>query len=283
MSEMTPPRRSRWRRVLYVAGIAMAVIVTYRVLAVYRIRRTCPPPHPDAAAVARAPQRPLVVMTYNIQGHAALIRSDHIEEIAKTIREIQPDIVGLQEVHRFTWQSRFSDQFAELQRRTGMHGVFGNSFSLLGGRFGNAVLTRGRIRASEVVPLPTVGEPRSLLRTKIDIAGGTIEFTSTHLAAWNRANETSRGEQLECTASHLGTSPASIVVGDLNANDEAPEMLKFRERMVPLCGEELGPTHKFMRLHIDHIYASRKIAIRSARVLHTGPSDHWPLVVELEP
>ena len=87
-------------------------------------------------------ERPLVVMTYNIAGHDELYDSDHIAKIAAVINKVKPDIVGLQEVHRKTWQSRFRDQLAELESATHMNGFFAPRYEQWGGGFGNAILTR---------------------------------------------------------------------------------------------------------------------------------------------
>jgi endonuclease/exonuclease/phosphatase family metal-dependent hydrolase len=39
------------------------------------------------------------IMSYNIQGHAAARREDHLPKLAEVIASVQPDVVGLQEVH----------------------------------------------------------------------------------------------------------------------------------------------------------------------------------------
>ena len=57
------------------------------------------------------------VMTYNIQGHAAARRADHIPKIAETIAAVAPDVVGLQEVHCRTRQSAAAGQRMDLRPR----------------------------------------------------------------------------------------------------------------------------------------------------------------------
>ena len=52
----------------------------------------------------------LKVISYNIQGHAAGRRADHIPKIAETIAALEPDVVGLQEVHCRTRASQLHDQ-----------------------------------------------------------------------------------------------------------------------------------------------------------------------------
>src|SRR5882724_1765131 len=164
-----------------------ALFWIYQVFAARRATVTCDP-RPVAPAIAwvtsanhgrsfpprinfPVQERPLVVMTYNIAGHDELVRSDHIARIAAVINQVRPDIVGLQEVHRWTWQSRFHDQFAELERRTGMHGFFGRSLQKGRGEFGNAILTRGEIVSAVVYPLAGSGEPRTLIESVLRIDG----------------------------------------------------------------------------------------------------------------
>jgi len=227
--------------------------------------------------------RPLVVMTYNIEGHAELLHADHIAKIAAVINAVKPDIVGLQEVHRKTWQSRFHDQAAELMRRTGMHGWFGKSYENFGGEFGNLLLTRGDIASAFVHPLPSIGEPRTITESVMRIDGATLNVYVTHLTAWGKFNSKSRGEQLECVAKHIRTSRYPyLVIGDFNAPPDSPEVEKFRkENAAQICGADIGISHPLMKERIDYVWADYGWEVRSARVLHTGPSDHYPVVTEL--
>ena len=266
--------------VLAIFGIAFA----YRVLAVYRFRspacvaRAARPP----VAAAKFPRR-LVVMTYNIEGHAALLHSDHIAEIAEVINEIKPDIVGLNEAHRHTWQSRFDDHVAELQRLTQMNGAFGASYKLWGGEFGNAVLTRGEIVSTDVHELPGTGEPRSVLETRVRIGGDDIDFYVTHLTAWGKVNAVARKEQLQCVREYVTTSSRPFVlVGDMNAAPESSEVADFMSAgNVQLVGNSNDSTQKLMNERIDLIFVTPRWQVGSVRTLDVGPSDHRPVVAEL--
>ena len=61
--------------------------------------------------------------------------------------------------------------YKELQALTGLNLFFGPSFGEVGGGFGNAILTRGDILAATVHPLPSVGEPRSVIESVVRIDG----------------------------------------------------------------------------------------------------------------
>jgi endonuclease/exonuclease/phosphatase family metal-dependent hydrolase len=289
------------RRLLGILSIFLLFFL-YRVFTVYTVRSgACHPKavDPSTRVATRSEkgqlvsyperiglppqQRPLVVMTYNIAGHDELYRSDHIQRIADVINRVKPDIVGLEEVHRKTWQSRFRDQLAELEAATRMHGYFGQSYEQWGGAFGNAILTRGDIVSADVHPLPSVGEPRTAIESVIRIDNVTINFYVTHLTAWGKLNASNRREQLECLARHVTTSRYPfILAGDLNAPPSADEVKKFRKlNAAQLCGEDIGPTYPTLNRRIDYIFADCGWEVRSARALPTGRSDHWPAIAEL--
>lgn len=271
----------RVKKVLLAIGAIFVLAFAYRFLAIYEWRGgECRAPKPRVFH-ASYPKR-LVVMTYNIEGHAALLRSDHIEQIAATIAKYHPDVVGLNEAHRNTWQSRFHDNVEQIRRITHMNGAFGESYVFMNGAFGNAVLTRGTIRRVDVHKLPGTGEPRSLLEAVIDIDGGTIEMYVTHTTAWGSVNRETRGTQLKCAEEHVKSSAwPYILTGDLNAPPDAPELASFLATNGMQLANRGMPTHKVTEKQLDYILADRGWRVVSARVLDDGPSDHRPVIAEL--
>ena len=230
----------------------------------------------------------LRVMSYNVGGHGARWSRRHIEKVARTISEAAPDVVGLQEVHRGTRQSRLEDQAEALGRLTGMAVHFGRSFSPdSGGDFGNAVLTRGELRSAAVFPLPGPGEPRTLLHTRIGAGAGLaqseIHFYVTHLAAWGRWGRAARSMQISGLVEQLKQSNGPFVlVGDLNAPPDAPEIgTLMAAELFRMCGDDIAVTHRFMRQRIDYVFAGPGWTTASYQVIRSGPSDHWPVLVEL--
>jgi endonuclease/exonuclease/phosphatase family metal-dependent hydrolase len=289
------------RLILGVLAIPLLVFL-YRILVIYTVRSgECRPRpvDPDLRLLTRdehgrlvsfpertgfPPQRrPLVVMTYNIAGHDELIDGDHVRHIAEAIRLLHPDLVALQEVHRKTWQSRFRDQLAELESRTGLHGYFAPSYVRWGGEFGNAILTRGQIVQTQVHPLPCLGEPRALLEATVRIDGATISFYATHLTTWGRLNSKIRGEQLSCLAREVRTSRYPyILAGDLNTGPRSPEMEAFlRENAEQLASRGIGPTFPRWNEQIDYIFADHGWQVRASRAWPIGASDHLPVTAEL--
>ena len=265
--------------------VVVLLLVAYRFVFIYRWRTGDCDTGPQPRTLSQTYPSRLLVMTYNIEGDAELLKGrGHIEGIADVINRVKPDVVGLNEVHRHTWQSRFDDQIATLQRLTHMSGAFGRSYSELGGAFGNAVLTRGQILSVAVHNLPSSGEPRSILVTRIRIDGGTFDFEVAHVAWWGGLYSAIRGRQLECVARHVRVSPdPHILTGDFNAPPSADEIQAFRRASTTLviAGESLPPTQRTMKKRIDYIFADNGWQVRSAQVLDVGPSDHRTVVAEL--
>jgi endonuclease/exonuclease/phosphatase family metal-dependent hydrolase len=298
MTPMVPMKRR------LILGVLLVLLLSflYRVFAVYTVRSgECRPRPADPGLrlltrdehgtlvsfperIGFPPQRrPLVVMTYNIAGHDGLFDGDHVRHIAEAIQRLHPDIVALQEVHRETWQSRFRDQLAELESRTGLHGEFAPSFVLWGGGYGNAILTRGRIVQARVHPLPCLGEPRALLEATIRIDGATISVYATHLTAWGRLNSKIRAEQLRCLARVVRTSRYPyILAGDFNTGPDSPEMEAFRrENVARLASQAVGPTFPLWNEQIDYIFADHGWQVRASRAWPIETSDHLPVTAEL--
>ncbi len=276
--------RRRLKKIAIVLAAIIVLGVGYRVIGVYRFRSgecVARPPHPFASTYPNH----LVVMTYNIEGHASLLKPHHIEEIAATINKEHPDIVGLNEVHRRTWQSRFGDHTKQLAKLTGMNVVFGTSYRFMRGDFGNAILTRGKILHSEVHDLPGWGEPRTMLEAIVDVNGGRIAFYVGHTSAWASVNQKQRDTQLQCMTRLLQASDHPfILTGDLNAPPESAEAAKFLRANVStlqFAGNPKVPSHKLMEQRLDYILADRGWRVLWSRVADEGPSDHRPVIAEL--
>ena len=264
-------------------AVLLAIFIAYRVIFVYRIAPSdCPGPEPSAMTTyppATVPPREIVIATYNIAGHNALRRGGYLNQIAEALRSLEVDAVGLQEVHRGTWQARFADQAAELARLTGLRAHLGPSFSVWGGEFGNAVLTRGEIVGAEVLRLPRLGEPRSALHAQLRIDGLPLDLYVTHLTAWGEINRWIRSRQTACLCdTFAAAAPSAVLMGDLNAPPDAPEFARLRSLGLATDAE---PTHAWTGRALDAIVAGRGWQVMSRQVVRIGPSDHWPVVARL--
>jgi endonuclease/exonuclease/phosphatase family metal-dependent hydrolase len=224
------------------------------------------------------------VMSYNIQGHAAARRPDHLPKIAEVIAAVGPDVVGLQEVHHRT-RAGPAHQSEVLAAMTGLNHVFGRSCPMdSGGDYGNAILTRGEIRSSYTWPLPGSGEPRSVLQADIQFANGAMTFFVTHLAAWGRLLRMARMEQI----AELGDITARgmyphVLVGDFNVPPAADEIrILLSHGHLRVCGDAKEATFPMTRQRLDYVFCDPRWEFVSSDVVRRGPSDHWAIVVELK-
>ena len=222
------------------------------------------------------------IMSYNIQGHAAARREDHLPKLAEVIAAVNPDAVGLQEVHCHTRVGPVH-QAEVLASLTGFQHWFGRSCAMDGGDYGNALLTRGEIRAAHVYPLPGSGEPRSVLQADIQVDGTGFTFFVTHLAAWGRLLRNARMSQIaelgDITA--RGSLP-HVLVGDFNVPPAAEEIRTLLTHgHLRVCGDSKEATFPMTRQRLDYVFCDPRWEVVSSEVIRRGPSDHWPLVVEL--
>ena len=221
-------------------------------------------------------------MSYNIQGHAAAKRPDHLPKIAEVISSVKPDIVGLQEVHCGTRVGP-QHQGEALASLTELGHWFGRSCAMDGGEYGNAVLTRGEITGATVHPLPGSGEPRSVLQTEVRLDGTQFTFFVTHLAAWGRLLQRARLRQI----AQLGDITARanfphVLVGDFNvapAGEEISTLLSHGH--LRICGDPKEATFPMTRQRLDYVFSDHRWELATEEVVRRGPSDHWAIVVDL--
>lgn len=223
------------------------------------------------------------VMSYNIQGHAAAGRDDHLPKLAEVIAAAKPDVVGLQEVHCRTRVGPV-DQGAALADLTGMKLAFGRSCAMDGGDYGNAVLTSGTIQSWTAHPLPGSGEPRSVLAVDIALPAGELTFFVTHLAAWGRLLRLTRMKQIDALADVTARSTRPrVLAGDFNVPPAGEEIVTLLSHgHLAACGDPRETTFPQTRQRIDYVFADDRWLVTSSEVIRRGPSDHWAVIVDLE-
>ena len=119
------------------------------------------------------------VMTLNLWGDQHW--DERRDEILAWINHEDPDVLALQEVVR----GGPHDPMGWLTDQTGMVAEFGGAPRGAGDEFGNAVLSRHPIRASQRLELTRAGqdiERRYALRCTLDTPVGRWDVYSTHLA-----------------------------------------------------------------------------------------------------
>ena len=224
----------------------------------------------------------LSVATYNI--HRCVGRDGRFDpaRIVHVLREIDCDIVGLQEV-----ESRFSGalhahQSEFLTAATGMHCVTGPTISGSDSHYGNMLLSRWIPKAVRRIDLSYSGdpEPRGALDVDLDVDGARLRFLVTHLGLSAREREW----QIQRLVGNLPDSSADAVVllGDLNEWWPcAPAFHRLRRYFDTQHARRTFPAG-WPALALDQIWLRRARAIEEVRAhrsaLSRVASDHLPLV-----
>ncbi|WP_116023364.1 endonuclease/exonuclease/phosphatase family protein [Thermomonospora umbrina] len=253
---------------------------------------------PAAAAppVIRPQPRVVTAMTFNIHHGEGTDRRLDLERVARVIEGRTPDVVGLQEVDRhWSQRSDFVDQAAWLARRLGMNAVYGANLDLdpaePGGprrQYGTAILTRRPILDWDNTLLPRFEghEQRGLLRARIRVRGVPLTIYNTHLQHNNAAERLAQAEAIERLIGRPNES--FVLLGDLNATPEAPEIRALTDDMADTWVEGgVGDGHTYdsesPTVRIDYVLASRDTVTRTAAVVTGDPtaSDHLPVTAEI--
>ena len=128
----------------------------------------------------------LTLASYNV--HRAIGRDGRTDpgRILGVLREIDADVIALQEVEA---HDSGGDMLAWLGAQTGMRAIAGTTLARHDGHYGNGLLTRCEVDATELVDLSFRNrEPRGAIVADIKLNGaGNLRVVATHLAAPRRA------------------------------------------------------------------------------------------------
>ncbi len=238
------------------------------------------------------PVEALRVVTYNVHSCLGLDRRFSPGRIASVLREIDGDVVGLQEVAMRQGASAEHDQARFLADALGFHLEEGANRRHRDGTYGNAVLSRYPLERRGNFDLSVPGrEPRGCMRVDVQLgAGRVLHVFNLHLgtAAWERRLQ---GRKLveEGVLERDAQAGARVVVGDFNdwRSELTPRLLAARLNRLDIR-HHLGRARTYPGLlpvmHLDHMYFDDALAIEKV-VLHRTrrtllASDHLPLAAD---
>ncbi|MGH1565776.1 endonuclease/exonuclease/phosphatase family protein [Mumia sp. DW29H23] len=235
------------------------------------------------------------VMTFNIHHGAGADGLVDLERIAGVIRDSGADVVGLQEVDRhYSARSDWADQAAELADLLGYEVVFGANIDRdppAAGQpriqYGTAILSRYPILdwSNTWLSRSPNQEQRGLLAAEIDVRGTRLTVLNTHLAA---SSQTDRIAQTAEIAAVVERQEPTVLVGDLNALPDAPEIGTLNDVLTDawtVSGRGDGLTYPtdVPKSRIDYLFTTPSAKPLTTRVLTqvTDASDHLPVVSRL--
>jgi len=233
----------------------------------------------------------LIVATYNVHTCVGVDRRYDPARIATVLRELDADIVGLQEVDSGRNGARPLDQGTILAEATGLRAISGPLLTDHRGRFGNAILTRLPVLAVRYIDLSVDHyEPRCAIDVDLDAGSHVLRVIATHFGLRGGERRVQTRRLLAAIAgngaSHgPSTSDAILMMGDLNE-------WRGRRGGIRALDRELGraPAPRTFPswcpiLPLDRIYAAPPAVLRDLGV-HRSPlarlaSDHLPLRARL--
>ncbi len=227
----------------------------------------------------------LRVMTYNLHQGFNTDGQLNMEALAQVIEAEQPDILALQEVTR-SWVINGSlDMLPWLSHRLGYPYLWGPTDPP---QWGNAILSRYPVVASDVFPLPPedLSLRRGFIDATIQVGETPVRILATHLHHPPTGSPI-RQVQVEKLIQNWGGTPYTILLGDLNAVYEDPEMVALAESglIETVRTQTANPPGTFFSENpteqIDYLWVTPDLIPVDFRVPRSTASDHLPVITDL--
>ena len=235
------------------------------------------------------------IATYNIHKCRGLDRRVKPERISAVIRELDADVIAIQEIvdarsgtAQFDQARRIAAECKDYQT------CFGENRTIHGGAYGNMTLTRLPLKFCQNYDVSWGRrERRGCLRADIALPDQTLlHIFNVHLGTgFVERRHQARRLLSDEVLNQTGLTGPRIVVGDFN---EWTRGLASRlmgdafEAVEPRAFRRFSRTYPGVLplLHLDHFYYDKHLALKSYR-LHRSrtaliASDHLPLVAEFQ-
>ena len=231
------------------------------------------------------------IATYNIHKGRGMDGRVRIERILRVLREVEADIVTLQEVVNHQERTPEEHQACYLAEQLGYFYSVGETRKHREAAYGNVTLSRWKFEAASHINLSVAGrEPRGALRTDIRVGTEILHVFNVHLGTAVRE----RRAQAQLIDQHLlkalDVPGHRIVMGDFNDwNHGLVSKTLSSEFHLTDLAQHLPRTRAYPALlplvHLDHIYLDHELKIDKARFhrnrLSLVASDHLPLVADV--
>ncbi len=233
----------------------------------------------------------LRVATYNIHKCRGLDRRISPARIAKVIRQLDADIVALQEVLDVrAGKHEFDHARTLLSELEGYKSVFGENRQLHGGAYGNMTLSRVPATFSANYDLTwRRRERRGCLRADFEIGGHKLHVFNVHLGTSYFERRHQARKLVSPAVLKQVSAGRKIVVGDFNEWTRGLASRLMGSAFLSAEPRKLlryGRTYPgiFPIMHLDHFYFDESLTLTHLKVHRSRTaliaSDHLPIVAE---
>jgi endonuclease/exonuclease/phosphatase family metal-dependent hydrolase len=228
-------------------------------------------------------EAPLVrALTWNVHGFVGRARRRDHDAVMHAVRELDADIVALQEVDERSYGPDDPAMFVTLREAFDWHCAEARTIRSPDGDYGHMLMSRWPMRDSVCIDLAwRRREPRMAISTVVESPIGDIRVVAAHLGLSARE----RREQLATIQRHLSDQElsATIVMGDFN------EWRRIGAATKALCPPfeiaAAGPSFPARRplFPLDRIWCRPPLRPVGASIAaeYRDLSDHLPVIAEL--
>lgn len=220
---------------------------------------------------------------------------DRREDVAEVLRQLDGDIVGLQEIDHFLARTGDYDQTKYLAETLG-YPYYHFTYTIDNakgseGKYGHAIMSRYPIKELEDCEFSVqCGERRKFCRAVLDVEGKELVFYNTHLTISNPGKKSglpvnkifAQYQLMELMQKMYGEEAPTILTGDFNLPFDKQQECVDVERVYPLNGGVNFDTPDPVT-RIDNIYLCN-IEKHSDHVTYgeRGASDHPWIHADIE-
>lgn len=231
------------------------------------------------------------------------------EDITRTINQISPDIVCLQEVTVNYSQHQIKDIPKYLAKQTGLNCHFQEAqyWPVENGKAvqGNAILSKGAFASKSHIFVQNKKhenfddysrEGRILVVGEIEVGGKHLTVATTHLSYQHRFEETQAKleEENRLLEAIARFDQNFILTGDFNVSPKSNLIKKLSKNLInagPEFDQNTWTTKPFsyngfeetqLNWRLDYIFTTPDIKVNKAEIIQTEFSDHLPILIEIE-
>jgi endonuclease/exonuclease/phosphatase family metal-dependent hydrolase len=227
---------------------------------------------------------------------------EDIENIVKTLKAVNADIVCLQELTKYHHDQSHSDTIKYVADELKFHVYASEPMGRddVARKQFNAIFSRMPLTAKTQTWINTpigIGgasdEYRAYIEATVHVGSTELRIATTHMSYVDRFEMTDRKKQeTEKLIEQIKGKSSLIFTGDLNASPETYTVQKIEEHLQnagPEYGIKTWTTKPFkhndfeendLNWRLDYVFATPNVNVVTSKIIDTPYSDHLPILTE---